>query len=344
MAGFGKASFGGSGAKSSDGAPKESRTFWKSIYLKAGDKGAPQGPKVIFRIMPPLKSLENDSYGWRKKIGEHWGHVVPSKNPGVNRQLVFACVEQRDFNTNTLTVACPKCEQVNAAKESYEEMKLDLTKQGKTKEEIYDILGPQTEWLKSNRLSRQWNLNVMLVDGTFGVLKLSGPTYKKALLPLIDGLVKKEGMNPVDADGGVWFEAYRQGHRLESSDIITVVREVVDIPGHGKFDKIKKAPLSEAQQQEALSILPDLATDTVTYLAPDQIQMLVNGSNDPDENLKILGLGKKAAQNTEANVVPRVSALAPKATVAPLGKTSALAPKKQSNDDDDAFLRSILED
>lgn len=337
MEGFGKASFGSnSDAKSGE---KETRTFWKSFYLKAGEKGANQGPKIVFRIMPPMKSLSGDGWGWRRKIGEHWGHVIPSKNPAKNRQLVFACIEQRDFNTKTVTQHCPKCDQIATAKDTYEDLKVTYAEEGKDEDEIRELTAPQYAWLDANKVNRQWNMNVMLADGTFGVLKLSGKTYNEKLRPLIDGLTKKEGIDPTDYQQGVWFEAYREGHKLKAVDIVDVIRETVDIPGHGKLSKIKMAPLSEVQLKEALKILPDLAVDTVFHLTEKQIQLLVDGSNDPEENLAVLSLGKKSEVTKETAKPASTAKAAPKA--AP--KAAAPVVDAGEPDDDEEFLRSLGE-
>jgi hypothetical protein len=333
----------------------EKKTFYKNVYFKAGDKGADEGPHIVFRVLPPIKSLADNGKGWHRKIGEHWGHVQPTKVPGKSRPLIFACCEVRDFNTKTIVMACPKHEQIAQKKQQYEELKKVYAEASPDEQEaLVDDLDQLKSWIKNNRFSRQHNLNVMLEDGTFALLKMSTDTFSKALTPLINGLRSQENIDPIDVDGGVWFEGYRSGHGLQAVDIIKVVTEKFIHPEVGTVFRTKKAPLTDAQLTEALKICPDLATETVAYLSPQQIQLLVDGSNDPEENVRVLALGKKeapkAAQFPPVTVVnaAKTDVKAAKSVPVPAGGAlPKVAPKNTApvtDDDDEAYIKSLMED
>ena len=354
MQGFGKATIGkqyGGGGGNKPAAPREKKVFPKNLYLEAGKKGADEGKHIIFRILPPMKSLANDGNGWRRKIGEHWGHFQPTRDPSKPRPLIFACCEVRDFKTKTISVECPKHIQMAQVKADYEALKQQFNDSDEAHQaELLPQLEECKNWIKVNRFSRQYNLNVMEPDGTFGILKLSDDTFKNKLDPIINGLFAKEGIDAVDYEQGVWFEAYRRGHLLDATDIIEVVREDVFVEGHGRLSKIKKAPLTEAQLAEALKVCYDLAKDTVAYLSPDQIQLLVDGSGDPEENLRVLGLGKKVEK--EESPAPDVPKVVPVLTSSKVSiSTGPGAPKvtgtvvpSTSKDPNQAFLDELFED
>jgi hypothetical protein len=133
-----------------------------------------------------------------------------------------------------------------------------------------------------------------------------------------------DGIDPISADGGVWFDFVRTktGHRDQDvEDRVSAVQEYVDVGGGKKAKVYKEAPLTEGQREQAVQDCPDLAK-MFTALTHEQVAMLVASSGDPAEVDQIFAMAQ-ANKEASASASRRV-AVAPAPTPKP---APAPAPK-----------------
>lgn len=275
-----------------------------------------------FRILPPMKSLA-ESGTWRVYLGQHFGFKgVNPRDPTKTIHRTFKCVESRDFQTKAVLQPCPACEEIYAFRDRLEAAEVKAKSEGKSEEEIKEIIGPFKKWLKEFNCDRKWYMNVKLMSGQFAVLAISNKTMKE-LKSKIDSLLKNQGIDSLDLDSGVWFRITRTGKGIQVDDSVEYIEEVFRMDNGRTGTTVKLAPMSEDEARAALAQCPDLSK-FMTELTESQIKALVKCSGDPEEVDKIFSLGIKV--RTPAAESKRE---APAAVTAP----SEPAPKSTAEED-----------
>lgn len=280
--GFGKAQYG-----------KGAGNFYKNFRIQTPKNGETT-TNNIFRLIPPIKSQE-ETGKWALYFGIHWGYKGRDRSdPTKTRTRTFKCIEVKDFRSGMITTTCPECLKI-AEQEALLETRLEQCKAaGRTEEQTETIVGPLKLWLKEHNIDRKWYINAMNEAGEFGVLQISHKA-KKQLDARIDELMAL-GIDPLDPAQGVWFNFKRTGKSInELTDTVEVVKEVRK-EGNRILEEMKFAPLTEAQQKQALEILPDLPA-VPTTISKDQIEMLVNGSGDAEEVDAVFNMSAKREQS-----------------------------------------------
>lgn len=276
--------------------------YHKNWKLKAPDTSKGETLFVLpdIRILPPMHSLDNKGI-WAKYHGQHFGYAGNAKEPGKVRQRPFACIQQTDFRTKMVTVPCNACDVIDEKSAERKAREAEYKAAGKSDQETRELLEPLTAWLKKHNCDRKWHINVVNRAGEFGVLQISH-TLKKALDVKIEE-VRKRKIDPIAVDGGVWFRFSRMG-KFPVQDSVEFVLTGDDENGW----KIEKAPLTEAQCEQAEKVCPDLASGVVKPVSASQIAQLVSCSGDPDEVDRIWQQGTKTAEHS-----PMRPVVAPKA-------------------------------
>lgn len=283
--------------------------YHKNYKLKSPDASKGETVFVLpdLRILPPMHSL-GEKGTWAKYYGQHFGYPGQGKEPGKPKQRPFACIQQTDFRTKMVTVPCSACDVIDEKSAERKAREAEYKTEGKSDDDICELLEPLTTWLKKHNCDRKWHINVVDRAGNFGVLQISH-TLKKALDVKIDELRNKRKIDPIAVDGGVWFRFSRMG-KFPVQDAVEYVMSESD---DGSF-RIERCPLTEAQCEQAEKICPDLATGVVKTISAAQINLLVACSGDPEEVDRIWALGTKAAPAPERSPVAKPVAKAPVVT------------------------------
>lgn len=307
--GFGKPKYGGGG------------NYSKNYKLQTGKNG--ESVSATYRILPPLKSCVENGI-WAVYVGTHWGYKgVNPKDPNKPGARPFKCIEDEDFKTKMILQACPECDLIEQNEAQLKDMVDAEKKAGRSADEIEEICKPLKDWLFLHSRDRKWHLNVRTQGGDFGVLQISHKTKKKLDKRIAD-LLTEEGIDALDVDQGVWIKFTRTGKGIEADDVVDVETESVKDAATGRVSRTTKlAPLSEAEQQQALKECQDL-TNTVRSLTFDQIQALTECSGEPEDVDEILAIGTRKETSPSARTRP-----APSDPSAPAPQAQPAAPVAQ---------------
>lgn len=301
--GFGKSKLGG----------KDYGNQWKPV----------EGDNHI-RILPPMLSLMDDEFGWHRYHGIHFGyHGVDSQDKNKTRVRPFRCIQ--DKKKGMVVQECPACEAIEKIEAEKKSTEAKLVAAGTAKDAIETELSPLAKWLKEHNCDRKMYMNVMRPDGEVGFFTVSYRTFKKLEEKLKD-LAEKENLSAIDPEEGVWLNIKRTGKGIQSDDAVEIVQEDVKIDGRTLKD-MKRAPLTEAQAEKALSECKDL--DLVgTRLTYDQIAELISVGEVPEEVDRVFGDAAALLNgNKPATVPPKSAATAPTTPVAVAPKAPASVAK-----------------
>lgn len=321
MSGFGKPKYGGN-------------TFKQPLKLKEG--------KLRVRIMPPMHSLAEDGV-WHIFHGTHFGYKgVNPKDPSKPQFRTFRCIQEKDFRSGVLKQGCPECDlideykQVGAQQEAQARAKTEPRPY--TEEEIAEMLSGVNGWLQEHNCDRKQWLNVKTEAGEFNALQIPHKTFK-----LLDAQIKKvmseEGIDPLDVEQGVWFDFTRTGKKIETQDTVEIVQETVR--ENGRLIKTTKlAPLTVAEQEQALAECPDL-NSVVRVISEEQIRLLTKCSGDPEEVDRILAMGRR--ETSPARSAPRPSLPPPTvpARQAPAVQSTPEPVASEGDDEEKALLAQL---
>lgn len=303
--GFGKPKYGNGGTKI------------KTFKIKTGPN--------VYRYLPPMKSLAREGR-WSIYYGVHFGYAGVDRNdPTKTKQRPFMCIEDKNYRSGIITVRCEECDKIRDQESVLKDRSGALKAQGMTDDDIDTVLAPLKAWLKSHNCDRKHYINVMNPQGEFGTLMISHKT-KKLVDAEFQRLLNEEGIDALDLDQGVWVNIERVGEKIQAQDSVKIVQENITLEDGRKVKQIKLAPLTPAQQAQALSECPDL-TEVVRRITAEQIHLLVTGSGDPEEVDNIWAMGQKR----EASPAPAPRAAAPTPRPAPTPTpTPAPAPAPQA--------------
>lgn len=225
----------------------------------------------IYRILPPFGALAEDGR-WAFFDKVHWGY---KDSNGWSRN--FRCIKEVDFKTKMVKQACPECDLIDKNTKKKDAFIETQKAGGLTDEQAKEAAKPLTEWLKSHNLDKKWYINVKNQKGEVGRLKVAHKHYQ-ALQSVIEDIIKKGG-DPIDVNGGVWFNFKRTGRGLQTQHFVYVDTETITLPDGRKVQGDKPAPLTQedlTKMQKDAYELNAMFTD----LTFNQIKRLVDGNGD----------------------------------------------------------------
>lgn len=296
----------------------------------------------VYRFFPPYGSLAA-----RKRHsqyhGVHYGYMgTDPADEGKTKMRPFECIQDINWSTREILVACPQCDLYAQRKAELELRVAELKAEKRSDSEIEALTKDLTEWLRTfNRDSKHYYA-VMDEDGNFGVLGLSKTTREK-LEEAFKRTKRDSGVDPLALEEGCWIDIERRGLGRNTEDTPVVKTESQVFNGR-KVLAIVTAPISDEIAEAALAVLPDL-TNLHTRLTADQIARLVACSGDPEEVDAIFNEGrekkeeKAPAPPKAAERPPTVSRPVPKA---PVQTAPAAEPATGGGDDEEAALEAQL--
>ena len=113
-----------------------------------------------------------------------------------------------------------------------------------TKGEAKDVLEGQKELVKQFNLDSKHYMNVINENGEIGLLKIPNRAMQ-SLRPILKELEAK-GIDPMSVENGRWFNFHRSGNSLDTTYNVSVVKEQVEVAGHGTLEKDKVNVLSDS--------------------------------------------------------------------------------------------------
>lgn len=314
----GSAAFGDSASKADS---------YEVFSFESGKNESTIGP---FRIFPPFGTMRANKLGWACGHAVHWGYMgVDRQDKTKKKNRVFGCIEKTEFRAGErmITVNCAECRNIEQKEAELQvvrdEIRQALKAQGIVEakalesacdaaEKVNDQAKAINEWLKKHNREFKYVICVMDKAGKFGIIKLAGK-HLKALNVKIDELKSKFEIAALKIAEGAWFNFTRKGTFNNTEHLVDYETEpVLDAGGaaiKGAY-KAKLAPLTEEQCNEALAILPDLGMPPMaSILSGDQIELLVEGTGDPEEVDTIFKMTEKSApaagkQETQQSSAP----------------------------------------
>ncbi len=264
----------------------------KGKYVK--EKSIPEGTSR-FRFLPPMKSLQGKRDGWRLWGAVHYGYSGTKRNkPDETVQRPFGCVQKKDRAGN-IVLPCDGCIANLKRKDEAEAHAVRLKEQGLSKDQIREEIKMKqlNDWLWDHNCDKKFRVAALEADEqNYTIIKINF-TLMKTIDALFRSLANdpENPINPLSVNQGVWLEFNRSGKDFR----VDVVKERVNAPGIGIVEKIKLAPLTAQQQQDALARVQDLTT-CISVLSPEQIKMIVNGPQDPESIDAVWALGQKSVE------------------------------------------------
>lgn len=284
-------------------------TFAKRIKLQDGDN--------IFRIIPPIKSCEGAGKWWAYGQ-QHFGYSKPNPKPGGNDiPAPWACSESKDRRTGMIVNECPECRLIRSQKELLADREAQAKVNKLSEADTEALVAPIKAWLSSHNLDKKYYVNVKTSAGEFGMLPLPYSAWNDLKARIEEARI--EGLDPIEADSGLWFCVKRTGKGFGTEYTAHFVTDVITLDGGIKATVKRKAPLSEQDYEKALKECGDLEYDCVTRITPEQQVALVNCGGAPEDVARILGVGTRRERSPSASkpVAPPPAAPAPVAPVAP---------------------------
>ena len=260
------------------------RNFFK---LKPGDN--------FYRILPPCFSLAAKGE-WAKYYPVHFGYRgVPDVISGRIPYRPFICPRKMDRNKRIL-VPCAEHDKIEQVLDAYNKKKDELSDDPNlSAEEVHAKLEPLSKFLKEHNVTKRWHLNVKNNEGEMGCLKIPHTAYVD-LVDTIRTVVEKYGIDPTAVDGGVMFNIKRTGVKFnEIKYKVEVVMEMVSTP-QGRFETIKRMPLSEEDVKRMETECFDLSA-MYTALSPEEVDLLVSVEGDPVVVDKVFSKSSKASED-----------------------------------------------
>lgn len=254
---------------------------------------------LVFRLLPPMKSLVNDPQGWKQFVKVHYGYSVPNpKNNAETFNRLFHCIEEKDFRTQMVKVSCGECRNIAGHKQAKDDLEKEETDALKAQgvlndKEIEKLLAPKLEehvkWLKAHNVDYKSVMAGLSPEGEPCLVKVAGKCQK-----LIDAKIKSlredkdNPIDPFDFDSGVYFVCKRSGTWNQTSFTVEVLTEPGPVKGSYL---IKPAPVTDEQLTLADEVLPDLSDlPYIAKLSKDEIQLLVESNGDPDAVASVFAL------------------------------------------------------
>jgi hypothetical protein len=306
----------------------------KGEYTYMGlDKEKPTEP---FRVLPAMHSLAAEGI-WMQWLSQHYGFKGLSQDKTKQVPRPFLCIEEKDYNTDMITVSCPECRDMDRREQMIKDREATLINEAKAKGILEQsaierycapLLKPMKDWFEfdggGHSLSGNYFLNAVTLSGKLVVVKLGFKAGKVLEAKIKD--LRAKGIEPItDFDKGVYFVMKRSGAGSTASFEATVYQEEI---APDTF-KTKMAPLSDETLEKALKNLPDLSK-IARKLTAAQIQLLVESSGDPEEVDTIFNMSQRREASPSslppAQEAPTPAQAPAQAPVAPIPAQAAPAP------------------
>ena len=284
---------------------------------------AQEDKPVIGRIIPPINKLAADGI-WNVYHACHWGYRVPvGTDPGKTKFELFECIRIKDWKNKIIKVECPECAKNDQVQSERDELEIMYKKQNKSESDIKEILGPKNGYLKTHTCEGKQYVNFKLETGEIVVLLIPNTLFRDQLKPLIEEISTKYGFDALLE--GVIFEFSSTGKgilgankKVDKVRYATTIGEFVGQDGKThKNETIKTMPWTSAEVEEAEIKGIDLYNpDRFVRINAEQIQMLVDGSGEPDYNAEVFSFANKRVRG-ERSAPPPPPARTPVAATAP---------------------------
>jgi len=282
------------------------------IYKLSGGGKKPV-KELILRFAPPVKELRDNPKGYRKMHSVHWGYgFTVQKKDGTSVFLPqnFECVREYDSNGN-ISQECPECQWIYSVLGETEAEKARLKADGRTDEDIREILKPKTDWLFKHSKDRKVYWLAKNLEGKWGYALF--PKQTSELLEVKLAELQSRGIDPLSPENGVWFRIYRVDEKNNNVDVVME-------NAAGGLLKYKTDTFTQADD-DALEKIPGLLQAT-TKITLDQVRDLVNSKGDENIARLIFNKGRPARNDTAGLATNQVVAT----VQAPVVTTSAATP------------------
>jgi len=195
----------------------------------------------IYRILPAMFNLATTGE-WSKFYRVEFGY----KNSD-NRMKPFLSPRRvnKDKMVEVESAAHVYRQELKAETEALKaSIKEGLENKTITKEEAKEAYDNQKAINKRFNLDSKHYMNVINEAGEIGQLKIPNRAMQ-GLRPLLKELEQK-GIDPLSVDNGRWFNFHRSGSSLDTVYTVSVVKEQVEVEGHGTLEKDKVHVLSDS--------------------------------------------------------------------------------------------------
>lgn len=167
-----------------------------------------QDGENILRLLPPFGAEANGS-PYAK-----WGVIWGLTDPNTGRSRPYA-------SSSTYEGACPVYDYLDLLRPRVEQLKLELTGQGLSEDEIKERLKPFNEFISDIRPKTVFSYNAVNKSGQIGVVDLKSTAHKK-VLKLMRDYINDYSQDPTSLnaemnDSGVWFNITRAGEGFNTT-------------------------------------------------------------------------------------------------------------------------------
>lgn len=250
----------------------------------------------FYRILPPCFELA-EAGTWSKYYSIHFGYKSSPNEKGLSMHKPFVCPLRKNRNGQVVS-SCAEHDKINEAKATVDSKREELQSKGKSKEEIQTALEPLTDFLTEHNADNKYYVNAKSSDGSIGLLKLPYRAYKD-LEETIKTVRDRYKIDPIAADGGVWFNIKRSGTKFnEIAYKVEIQMVMVDTP-MGKAEVLKDAKLTSADFENMEIYAFDLS-NMYPVLTAEQVKMLVDTMGDPEVVDQIFSQPEKSSSKEES--------------------------------------------
>lgn len=204
---------------------------------------------LVARILPSFGSLRDDPDAWHVYHTVHFGYknkegkFRPFESPEVStydKETKKRTIEVRDAAMDRLVDLKAKLEDTGNRLEEAEKAK-DESTFNKLKP-LYDKLNKLVGFMGTYNVDKNHHMNVMLLDGTVGELKIRHKAY--LALDVEIQKLDKEGIDPVSLNDGRFFVFQRSGKGNETNFKVDVYKEKVEATVNGKVKFVEEDKVS----------------------------------------------------------------------------------------------------
>jgi hypothetical protein len=296
----------GYGQKQSTGFKR--RNQWK---LVDGD--------VVFRILPVSDRFTTDPYKWNQYHAAIYGY----KNMEGKHRLFESTLQKKNKMIVVPDAAVERIEQLKAAL-----AKATSEGNGALAKQLNELVGQRGVY----SVDKKYHMNVMNLEGQVGTLAI--PYTSKAALDKEISDLQAKGIDPLSLENGRYFVFNRGNTGTKTTFGVKVLKEEVDVPGHGKLEKDvigKDLTSLWARIEEEMTDLSGI----YQKVTPQEVEQIVKESD--------LKTGKSPACNRifDERWKAERDAKAPQATVSQTAQTTQAPDPDEGSDDLDAVAALI---
>lgn len=286
------------------------------------------------RVLPGIHSC-SESGEWAKKYSTHTYKIPREDDPEKFDYVTFHCVEVVDWVNREKVVleTCPECVLIADQNDEFTKLQTKLKEElksgQKTKDEVRKLLRPFIEWKKRHGRSFWWAVNVKDPDSKYFTEKWPNDVKKQ-----YDAEKKKlkdeENLGAIlPIEEGAWFDIIKTpGNETDTGFPKYRVEVTMERVGDGGMKRIKKAPLTEAEADEAEKSCWDISDPGIVTLTRDQVKALAASGDAPAVVRGIFKQSQKVSTPSKSTSTPKADSKpatppAPKAETPPAPKTEA---------------------